>query len=530
MSSPSRRRARRAAPLPKLWEVRPPSAYELQRADDLVRGYAIKPIKQGIFHYGATADGRRVKTRSNRSLGAVLATLDAGAGGSIATLRIEGSAAILSVTDTPRTRPWPPTSAEKHLAALSPATGTTLTAASQDAEGLTRLEDGRAMWDGELVDLGPLVSQRARAFLSLLHQRQTARSTMIDSAFTMRIFIELVGDKHVGEINHDDCDSFVRALSIWPANATKRLMFRELAAPEVLRAAMKYRTPPLHLRTQQKHVDRMRCFFKYLENRREIEPNLLKGVRLYSRGKMMSKSRYPFPEELLTPMFQKLHASKLRQPFMYWAPILALYQGMRINEIGQLYVDDVFCEHDIWYLRLTDNNPEQRLKNVHSRRVLPLRQEVLDCGFLDLVEQARSWGRATLFPGVIWGANGPGDTISRWFNYTFLRKTCAIKDRHFTFHSLRHTFANLAKDSDVLKSHIAALLGHTCGTDVLMLHYFNDDQRPSALLAPIKAIRFPALQHTPYDPDQFEHAFRRSKSETRRNQAADHRMFRIAQQ
>lgn len=222
-------------------------------------------------------------------------------------------------------------------------------------------------------------------------------SIQSSSWFTMRIFIELVGDKHVGEINHDDCDSFVRALSIWPANATKRLMFRELAAPDVLRAAMKYRTPPLHLRTQQKHVDRMRCFFKYLENRREIEPNLLKGVRLYSRGKMMSKSRYPFPEELLTPMFQKLHASKLRQPFMYWAPILALYQGMRINEIGQLYVDDVFCDHDIWYLRLTDNNPEQRLKNVHSRRVLPLRQEVLECGFLDLVEQARSWGRTTLF-------------------------------------------------------------------------------------------------------------------------------------
>jgi integrase len=209
---------------------------------------------------------------------------------------------------------------------------------------------------------------------------------------------------------------------------------------------------------------------------------------------------------------------------MFWAPILAMYQGLRVNEIGQLYLNDVFEHQGRWYLRITDEGPAQRLKNSYSRRTLPVRQEVIDCGFVEFIEQAKRWGRITLFPDVVWGPNGPGETISRWFNYTFLRNVCQITDRRHTFHSFRHTFANAAQQVNLRKDHIARLLGHTPGSDVLTLHYFGRDERPEALLAVMNAVNFPTVPHGRYKPEKFEAVFRHAKAEAERNQAMDRRL------
>ena len=524
MSPPKRRNTRRAAPLPKLWEVRPPTPYELQRADDLVRGYALEPSKRRLMHYGVTADGRRVTARSNRMLGSVLSSLDMKAGAPIVGVRIEGSPEILPVANAPRSDPWDHTPTEKHLAVIAQRSDGLLTADNPSAR-LIRQGDGTAIFNGEeLVDIGPQISQRAQQFLALLHQRNTARSAMIDTAYALRIFIELVGDKAVGEITHDDTDIFVHALGSWPANASKRLEYRDLAAPDVVRRARARRAPPLHLRTQQKHVDRLRCFFRYLENREEIRPGLLKGLRLYNRQRMAPKAKLPFKPDQLTTIFTHLHGSRQRTPYMFWAPILALYQGLRINEIGQLYLQDVFEHKGWWYLRITDEAPGQRLKNPYSRRIVPLRQEVIDCGFIEFIEQAKRWGRITLFPDVIWGPNGPGDTISRWFNVGFLRKRCEITDRRHTFHSFRHTFANAALGVNLRKDRIARLLGHTPGTDVLTVHYLGSDDQPDVLLPIVRAIEFPPIAHDRYVPDRFEAVFQRAKREAERNQAMDRRL------
>lgn len=518
MSSPNRRGMRRAAPLPKLWEVRQPTPYELQRAEDLVRGYRLEPAKRRLMHYAVTADGRRVTARSNRALPAVLSSLDTKAGAPIVELRVEGSPEIVCVADVPRMDAWAPTPTERHLAVIAQAAG------DQEAGTFVRLDDGTMLLDGQRVDAGPRLSQRAMAYLALLDQRKSSRSAMIDTAFSLRIFIELVGDKAVGEVTHDDCDLFVRALGVWPANASKKIQYRGLAAPDVVRAARARKAPPLHLHTQQKHVNRLRCFFMFLENRREIEPGFLFGVRLYNRRRMAPEARLSFTPEMLTTIFQRLHSEPLKSPYRYWAPILGLYHGLRINEIGQLYLDDVFERHGRWYLRITDQGPAQRLKNTYSRRVLPLRQEVIDCGFVEFIEQAKRWGRVTLFPDVVWGPNGPGDTISRWFNTRFLRKICGITDKRYTFHSLRHTFINAAHDSNVKKTDIARLIGHTVGTDILTLHYFGRDDRPEALVSVLDTIEFPPVTHGRYDAAAYDWVFQRSKLEAERNQDIDRRL------
>ena len=507
MASPSRRTARRAPALPKLWEVRDPTPHELVRADNAVIGTGPGSRKRPtLTHYGATADGRQVRTRSNRSLGAVLSTLDAMAGARTTTLRIAGSQAVRNVRDEPREAPWGPTPGERHLSVFMPPL-----VESHHEDLVIDESTGTALYRDQPVDLGPRLIDRARMFLALIAQQQRSRCELINTAMTLRIFVELVGNLHVAELTHEHCDRFVLAIGKWPANATKRKLFRDLPVHLVLKTAVETGTPPLHLRTQQKHLDRVRSFFVFLEARHEAQPGLMKGTRVFSKKNRFEKSKFSFTDAHLRTIFSAHNQAHFRTPFQYWAPILGLYQGMRINEIGQLHTTDIFEEGGRWVVRVADAEPQQRIKTEYSRRLLPIRPEVIACGFIDFVEQAKSWGRQTLFPDVIWGPCGPGDTIGRWFNRVFLRGTCAISDSRRTFHSLRHSFCRFARDSKLSSDEQAMLMGHSTGDTALILHYYDEVTPKPAVVAAMDRIEFAPMDHTTYDPDKFDTAFRRAR-------------------
>jgi integrase len=275
------------------------------------------------------------------------------------------------------------------------------------------------------------------------------------------------------------------------------------------------RTTSLNLRTQQKHVDRLRTFFRWLEKRHEIRPDFLLGIRLYKRGQDFGVHREPFSESDLQLVFDVHRKANFETPYMYWAPLLGLYQGLRVNELAQLYVDDVMQVDGRWCLDITRDRPGQRLKNHHSRRCLPLHPVLLECGFLKFVQQACNWRRATLFPGVIWGINGPGDCVSDWFNRTFLRKRCGINKPTLTFHSFRHCFATFGEDSEVPDARLAVMLGHTAGTSILRQHYVKLT-KPKKLERNLDAIVFPKNQHPKYDPEKFDKAFAKADAEESR--------------
>lgn len=54
--------------------------------------------------------------------------------------------------------------------------------------------------------------------------------------------------------------------------------------------------------------------------------------------------------------------------YRYWIPLLALFHPVRLNEICQLYIEDVRLDKGVWYLNLTDERKDQHLKNPQSRR------------------------------------------------------------------------------------------------------------------------------------------------------------------
>lgn len=508
-----------------------PTASPHQRAiaDATVRnlGAAAVPPPRHYYH-GATPDGRRVITRSNRPVDAVMDALQQKADAAGLPTNAPQSTFNVALIRGPSTRNTaPPAVMGGHLHIQRMRANKMLDVPKDilDLNGSAISPYQEAMSDEASLRLVPQVptygfqqlrlSDRAAVFLGQIKQRTLSRCMLIDSLWTLRIFAELIGDKLLAEISHDDADVFLQALALWPPHASKRREYRLMAAPQVIAKAKLLGSPGLNLRTQQKHIDRLRTFFRWLEERGEIQPGLLKGVRLYTQARDFGGHRQPFSDEDLAAIFEAHLEATCDAPHMFWAPLMGLYQGMRVNEIGQLYVDDIQRINGVHCIDITRDRPGQRLKNRQSRRLLPIHPILIDCGFLDFVKQARRWHRTTLFPGLPWGINGPGDGIGDWFNRTLLRKRCGIHASTQTFHSFRHCFATYGERSRVPDARLALLLGHSSGQSILRTHYVKHAST-AELSKDLNAIQFPQFRHERYDPARFEAAFdKANKQETR---------------
>jgi len=337
-----------------------------------------------------------------------------------------------------------------------------------------------------------LLSERVQVFLKQMKTKERSATNLLDTTFTLSLFLALVGDKELAEISTDDTDKFLDALAHWPANASKKKAYRGLPPQDVVAKAKLSGDKGLAPRTKEKHLDRLRTFFNYCIARRLLDFNPVQGLSITNKEQDETSSRLPFDGSDLAKIFDPSNWV-FTQPHKHWAPILAVYTGARVNEIAQLYVEDIEHVQEIWGLHINRRFNGQKLKNSHSRRFIPLHTDLLKLGFLDYVQDVKKAGFKHLFPGLSWGVNGPGDTVGDWFNRTYLRKTCGILDRAKSFHSFRHTFASLAERSGLSDQRIARLTGHSAGNSVLRQHYIQ----PSTLVeraTDIASIQFPTWE------------------------------------
>ncbi len=147
-----------------------------------------------------------------------------------------------------------------------------------------------------------------------------------------------------------------------------------------------------------------------------------------------------------------------------WIPLLLLYSGLRPSEACQLRVSDIqFSEqYDLWFVNVTDEGPQQRLKTPSAKRKVPLHPELCALGFLDYVKQQRQMKRTQLFRCT---PTGKGNDWSRNFTTRFnrfLTKRMGWSEKgRATAYSFRHTFADELKQTGVDERIAAEIMGHS---------------------------------------------------------------------
>ena len=94
-------------------------------------------------------------------------------------------------------------------------------------------------------------------------------------------------------------------------------------------------------------------------------------------------------------------------------PLIALYHGNRMEEIGQLLVSDVVEDAGGWAFNI-NNEGDKRTRNSSSNRRIPVHQKVIEAGLLDYIKTLDPRGQ--LFPTLL--ANKAGKrtaNLSTWF-------------------------------------------------------------------------------------------------------------------
>lgn len=146
----------------------------------------------------------------------------------------------------------------------------------------------------------------------------------------------------------------------------------------------------------------------------------------------------------------------------FWCPLLALFTGMRREEVCTLRSGD-FDEYDgIYFVRIDPTRGRSR-KSSSARREIPIHSELIRIGLRDFVESVGP--NAPLFPELSPSrADGVrGDPLGKWFQryrLTLDKAGYMPYDDSKDFYSLRHSFTQRLRRAGVPLDQIKPITGH----------------------------------------------------------------------
>lgn len=147
-----------------------------------------------------------------------------------------------------------------------------------------------------------------------------------------------------------------------------------------------------------------------------------------------------------------------------WLPLISLFSGARLEEIGQLRLVDIKSENGIVYfdMREVDETPGQSTsrKTKSSRRRVPMHRVLIEMGLLAYAEEQKKRGALRLFPELREYESKTTHYFSKWWGR--YAREFVTKDKDKTFHSFRHRAVDELRKF-ALYPVAQAVLGHHLG-------------------------------------------------------------------
>jgi integrase len=292
----------------------------------------------------------------------------------------------------------------------------------------------------------------------------------------MALITLVVGDVDIKSIDRPACVRCRDMLRMIPPGYTKKPALKGLSAEELV----KVESPGLAIKTVNIHMQLLSAVFKWSVKFNYMKMNPAEGLTL-TQTRRPDEERKPYDLEDLQQIIKYLPLSSGR--FLVsgssWVPLVALYSGMRLEEICQLVPADV---HEVDGIPLFDLLNKD-LKTVSSPRLVPVHPVLVDLGLLEYVKtvpvSCNLWGLK-----VYRGNFGKlyGKQYGNW-----LRKHIT-KDALKVFHSFRHNVADALKLAEVREPLAKQVMGHSNG-DITTGRY-GSKYPPSAVLEAVKQITY----------------------------------------
>lgn len=278
-------------------------------------------------------------------------------------------------------------------------------------------------------------------------ERKPSAKAWSEWSLALRRFVETNGDVALSKLDKSHIRKFKDAL-----------LARELSVASI-----------------KKQLGAVRTVLGWAEENGLVEHNVAVGVGVRD-ARVQREARLPYADADLKVIFSSPIYTEEERPkaaggeAAYWLPLIALYMGARLEEMGQALVSDVVTVGRVLCLDINDRGEGTSVKTVSSRRTVPVHPELLRLGFNRYVATLSGDGR--LFPDLEqdqfdnWTGNW-----SKWWG-RWARKRLGIKDKRKVFHSFRHSFkaacrrAGIQEEThDLLTGHAGAGVGRSYGRE-----------------------------------------------------------------
>lgn len=187
----------------------------------------------------------------------------------------------------------------------------------------------------------------------------------------------------------------------------------------------------------------------------------------------------PYTQDEIQRLFVEnfeAYCKRFNKPDLFFSPLISLTTGMRVDEIAQLYVSDVYQINGIWVFDINDNGSDKEVKTPSSVRKMPLPAGLLQTNFLEYFHLVKEkYGETSLlFPYLTKTAsNGYAKNIS--YNWTQHKQELITVDQsQKVFHSLRKNVGAAMTDQLLDLPLRKRILGHSMAQDVTQTIYGSE--------------------------------------------------------
>ena len=308
--------------------------------------------------------------------------------------------------------------------------------------------------------------------------------------FKFAAWQELLGpDKPIALVTRQDIKTARDMLMKVPAHATQRHPGKSLR--DLVKLAERDGLPGMSSKSVRLYLETLASLFRWLRNEGHIVENWAIGISAPAGSK--DDPRRPFTTAELQRLFTTgpyATAASSSRTWAFWAPLIALFHGLRSAEILGLEARDVATEDSVIVFKVR-HNAARRLKNDQSERIVPLHPELISLGFVAYVSKQSAAG--LLFPDLP-GDKGPsidaaGKVLMRWIRNSF-------PDPDLVFQSFRHTWTDALREAEI-PDEIQERLGGWKLPGRSARGGYGMGAKPERLAVEIAKVRFAGLDLSP---------------------------------
>lgn len=268
-----------------------------------------------------------------------------------------------------------------------------------------------------------------------------------DNRYCLLTAFTILDKKYVETITYKDCQKLSNLIHKVPRKWDKKYSPTKLR--ELLKDETDETTNKLSSTSIIKYLRTFKEFLKYCKKKRLINDTFDDDLEIPRRRYGSNVDGFT-RDELKTIFNPSTYPRKdnIYYGYRYWIPLIGLYTGCRLNEICQLYCDDIKYEGRVWYFNITDDREDQHLKNKSAKRIIPIHPKLIELGFIKFVKEIKKSKKERLFYQLTHTQkNHYTHIVSMWFARYL--KNLNIEGRNKVFHSIRHNVKSYLRDCGV---------------------------------------------------------------------------------